>query len=287
MSAFNGSPQVGGITNTPRRAYITTAPFNNDFYTYTTSMNPTTFRTTGALVANVPGATALTCPANRILRENGRRLYPEGANPDVNTLMVGVYDSITGFKGFIDPNAPIFAVYNTDKSYQTPNGINPNGGLLDQGPPIYTRGPTTLYGGVDISGGLTVTQGGLTVTAGGLTVTAGGLNVASGNLRASTVTTSTTTTGTLTINPTLGNTFVFTATMTGAVTLAVTAGTPASCKGQNITVLFIDGGGRTFIGDGTTVKTTASATMTNAKSFAVNLVSDGNFFYQTDVLQYT
>jgi hypothetical protein len=162
MSAFNGSPQVGGITNTPRRAYITTAAFQNDFYTYTTSLNPTTFVTTGTLAANVPGATAATCPANRILRENGKRLYPEGANPGVNTLMVGVYDAITGFKGFIDPNAPIFAVYNTDKSYQTPNGINPNGGLIDQGPPIFTRGPTRLFGGVDISGGLTAT--GLPVT---------------------------------------------------------------------------------------------------------------------------
>jgi len=162
MSAYNGSPQVGGITNIPRRAYITTTAFNNDFYTYTTSQNPTTFVTTGVLAANVVGATAATCPANRILRENGKRLYPEGANPGVSTLMVGVYDSITGLKGFIDPNAPPFAVYNTDKSYQTPNGINPNGSLIDQGPPIFTRGPTRLYGGVDVSGGLTVATGALT-----------------------------------------------------------------------------------------------------------------------------
>jgi hypothetical protein len=163
MSAYNGSPQVGGITNIPRRAYITTAPFNNDFYTYTTSTNLTTFVVSGTLAANVTGATAATCPANRILRENGKRLYPEGANPGVNTLMVGVYDAITGFKGYIDPNAPIFAVYNTDKSYQTPNGINPNGGLTDQGPPIYTRGPARLYGGVDISGSLTLATGVATV----------------------------------------------------------------------------------------------------------------------------
>ncbi len=161
MSAYNGSPQVGGITNIPRRAYITTTAFNNDFYTYTTSLNPTTFVTTGTLAANVTGATASTCPANRILRENGKRLYPS-ANPGVSTLMVGVYDAITGFKGYIDPNAPPFAVYNTDKSYQTADGIDPNGGLLDQGPPIYTRGPTRLYGGVDVSGGLTVATGALT-----------------------------------------------------------------------------------------------------------------------------
>lgn len=160
MSAYNGSPQVGGITNIPRRAYITTAAFNNDFYTYTTSMNPTTFVITGTLAANVSGATASTCPANRILRENGKRLYPD-ANPNVNTLMVGVYDSITGFKGYIDPNAPIFAVYNTDKSYQTPNGINPNGGLTDQGPPLYTRGSVTA--GTTITAGTTLTATSLVV----------------------------------------------------------------------------------------------------------------------------
>lgn len=163
MSAYNGSPQVGGITNIPRRAYITTSAFNNDFYTYTTTITPPTYVTTGALNANIVGATAATCPANRILRENGKRLYAD-ANPGVSTLMVGVYDSITGFSGYIDPNAPIFALYNSDKSYQTPNGINPNGGLIDQGPPIYTRGPTRLYGGVDISGGLTVTSGTLSVS---------------------------------------------------------------------------------------------------------------------------
>ena len=257
MSAYNGSPQVGGITNIPRRAYITTSAFNSDFYTYTTTLNPTTFVTTGSLTANVAGATAATCPANRILRENGKRLYPD-ANPGVSTLMVGVYDAITGFNGYIDPNGPLFAVYNTDKSYQTANGVNPNGGATDQGPPIYTLGSVTA----------------------GTSITAGT------NLRSSAVTTSTTTTGAITINPALGNTFVFTATMTGNVTLSVTTGTPASCKGQTITVLFVDGGGRAFVGDGTTVKTTASATMTNAKSFAATFVSDGNFFYETAVLQY-
>jgi hypothetical protein len=166
MSAYNGSPQVGGITNIPRRAYITTSAFNNDFYTYTTTMNPTTFVTTGTLAANVSGATAATCPANRILRENGKRLYPD-ANPNVSTLMVGVYDSITGFKGYIDPNAPIFAVYNTDKSYQTPNGINPNGGLTDQGPPLYTRGSVTA--GTTLTATSLVVQNPVTITQSGTT----------------------------------------------------------------------------------------------------------------------
>jgi hypothetical protein len=168
MSAFNGSPATRGVGNAPRRQYITTAAFNADFYQYTTTRNPQTYVVSGALSA-VTGATAANCPANRILRENAGRLYPD-ANPGISTLMVGVYDEITGLKGFIDPNAPIFAVYNTDKSYQTPDGVNPNGGATDQGPPLFTRGSVTAgttilagtligYGGSAYSGVTAVAQG--------------------------------------------------------------------------------------------------------------------------------
>jgi hypothetical protein len=156
MSAFNSSPSTRGVGNAPRRQYITTSAFNNDFYQYTTTRNPQTFVVTGALSA-VTGATAGNCPANRILRENAGRLYPD-ANPGVSTLLVGVYDEITGLKGFIDPNAPIFAVYNTDKSYQTPDGINPNGGATDQGPPLFTRGSVTA--GTTITAGTNITATG-------------------------------------------------------------------------------------------------------------------------------
>lgn len=220
MSAFNGSPQVGGITNVPRRTYITTTAFNNDFYTYTTTLNPTTFVTTGTLAANIVGATAVTCPANRILRENGRRLYPS-ANPGVSTLMVGVYDAITGFKGFIDPNAPPFAIYNTDKSYQTDNGINPNGGLLDQGPPIYTRGFARILGGLDVSGGF---------------------NVIGGMMRNSDITPLTTITGSgaqtaQTIDPNLGEIFTLTSSASGAASITLNGANITSTTGARVTIL--------------------------------------------------
>lgn len=156
MSAFNSSPSTRGVGNAPRRQYITTAAFNDDFYQYTTTRNAQTYVVSGVLSA-VTDATAGNCPANRILRENAGRLYPD-ANPGISTLMVGVYDEITGLKGFIDPNAPIFAVYNTDKSYQTPNGVNPNGGLTDQGPPLYTRGSVTA--GTAITAGTNITAAG-------------------------------------------------------------------------------------------------------------------------------
>jgi hypothetical protein len=144
-----------------RREYITTSAFNTDFYTYTTSMSPTTFETRGTLAANVSGATATTCPANRILRENGKKLYPD-ANPQISTYMVGVYDANSGLTGYIDPNSPKFSVYNSDKPVYLSDGVNPNGGLTDQGQPVYTRG-TVMAGSISSLGTFAAVT---TITAG-------------------------------------------------------------------------------------------------------------------------
>lgn len=174
--------------NTPRRSYITTTAFQNDIFRYTTSMNPTTFATTGTLtsLATAGTATASNCPANRVLRENGRKLYPSGLyvannttygapNPGVTTYMVGVYDPVTGLNGFIDPNSKVFAPYNTDKPEYVPRGINPNGNAeVDLGPPVYTLGAVTAGSGLGYSTpatGSTVTQ--LTSKATGVTLNAG------------------------------------------------------------------------------------------------------------------
>jgi hypothetical protein len=121
------------------KSYVATAPYNADFFTYTVTTNPSTFKKTGALVANVPGATAVTCPAGRILRENGRKLFP-GAHDGVTTLMVGVFDNQSMLSGFIDPNSPKFAVYNTDRPNYLVDAVDPAGGLTDQGPPVKTNG---------------------------------------------------------------------------------------------------------------------------------------------------
>ncbi len=141
----------GQLANNTRGSWIATAPFNNDFFSYTTSVNPTTFQTTGTLGA-VTGATALNCPALRVLRENGKKLYPSAHN-GVSTYMIGVFDPVSFLSGFIDPNSSIFAVYNTNKpaSLDTTNlafagGINPNGGSSDLAPPIVTAGSVSASG---------------------------------------------------------------------------------------------------------------------------------------------
>ena len=121
-----------------KRSYISTGAFNSVIFQYTAQLNPTTLKNEGRLTAvtTSPAGTALTatnCPAGRILREVGRKLYP-GVNPGLavgdtfsgavvgttatNKFWVMVFDAQTGVRGFIDPNAPTFALYNSDKSLE-------------------------------------------------------------------------------------------------------------------------------------------------------------------------
>ena len=131
----------GNFLNTPRRSYITTTTFNNSFYSYTTTTDPGTYVTTGVL-GPVVGATAANCPARRVLRENGKKLYPS-AHPGVTTYMVGVYDANSGLTGFIDPNDSTYQVYNNDKPNYIADGTNPVSGALDAGAPVVTTGSVT------------------------------------------------------------------------------------------------------------------------------------------------
>ena len=99
-------------------------------------------------VTTSPSGTTLTaanCPAGRVLRENGRKLYPvvnpgllpgdtfqgvanfQGATQAANRFWVGVFDAVTGVKGFINPNASTFTVYNSDKSLEVVDVIETNG----------------------------------------------------------------------------------------------------------------------------------------------------------------
>lgn len=249
-----------------KRSYVTTGPFNGSVYSYVTALNTATFRQEGKLVAitTSPGGVTLSatnCPAGRILRENGRKLYPtvnpgllsgdtyqgaanfQGATEAANHMWVGVFDAVTGVKGFINPNAATFVVYNSDKSLEVVDIYETNGTGVNK----------------DI--------------------------VTAGQIRSSSITTNLSTGGTLTINPSLGQVFRFTATMGSAVTLAATAGAAVAQPGAVVYVIFTNGGGQTIVGDNTTVLGAASATMTNAKTYAVTLVSNGVTFVQTSAVQ--
>jgi len=134
----------GGI----RRSYISTDTFNAVFYTYN---NDT--------LTPLPDSLAGYCPSGRILRENGKKLFPE-ANPGVNQYYVGVYDAITFFNGYIDPNDAHFAVYNTDKPVyigdSTDYGSN---NLPDLGPSVYTNGNIIAVSAPDLSNYVGIIEG--------------------------------------------------------------------------------------------------------------------------------
>jgi hypothetical protein len=99
------------------RTLVSTKVFNGEFYTYTASKDPVTGVTTGVFAA-VPGASATTCPAGRVLHLTGRKLYPD-VNPmttfvgalTAKKFLVSVYDPISFLNGFIDPTSNTFSKY--------------------------------------------------------------------------------------------------------------------------------------------------------------------------------
>lgn len=139
-----------------------------------------------ALTALPSGSTitATNCPAGRILRESGRKLYP-GANPGLavgdtyagavvgttatNHMWVLVFDSVTGLRGFIDPNAPQFAVYNSDRNVAFVDAAETTGGAPTRlGQSVFTSGNITTTGGAVIQYKpvlASATTGALTLTA--------------------------------------------------------------------------------------------------------------------------
>jgi len=144
------------FNNTPRRSYITLASFEDDFYSYN-----------GVELGTVEGATSETCPKGRVLRENGRKLYPpadpetSGPYPGIVTYMVGVYDAVSFLNGFINPNYQIFTPLNTDKPTYVPNGHDSDSDSdwesdTNKGAPVFTRGDVLADGDANFGGTLHV-----------------------------------------------------------------------------------------------------------------------------------
>lgn len=152
----------------PRRQYIASMLFNTNIFQYSTYID-SSLATRGRLVIH-PSATLANCGPNAILRENGKKLHGL-THPDLNdpttglayTQLVGVYDVVSGINGYINPDAPYFAVLTTDKSYQddtaayqvdasknTPNSNWANTyssqGRQILGPPVNTRGDISSEG---------------------------------------------------------------------------------------------------------------------------------------------
>jgi len=150
--------------------FITTAPWQLFFktYTFTGPSHANNFTGSGALsaVLNNSGVavTATDCPAGRILRTNGKKLYPDAAALDLTaypdrTPLVGVFDYHSGLSGFIDPNATVFAIYNVDKPIDSLDGTAGSGANNHRGMSVYTGGNVTAVGNVSVGTQLTLASG--------------------------------------------------------------------------------------------------------------------------------
>ena len=152
------------------KTLVSTAAFNNEFYTYTQSKNPATGITSGVFRL-VSGATATTCPTGRVLHMTGRKLYPD-VHPmttfvgvlSAKKFLVCVYDPISFLTGFVDPSSATFNKFDQNLPNffdlgRSGSGVQwPGGGKGSEG-----------SGYVD-SGTLTVTTDGAITEAGSATV---------------------------------------------------------------------------------------------------------------------
>jgi hypothetical protein len=120
------------------KSYIATNNFNDAFYSYTVTTGPSPQFKKGGRLRLINGLTSEKCPAGRILRENGKKLYP-GVHEGVPIFMVGVFDSQTLLSGYINPNGEYFAPFSGEKPLFMPDTKQ-----LDKsstlGSPVFTQG---------------------------------------------------------------------------------------------------------------------------------------------------
>lgn len=132
-------------------SYISTDIFNTNFFNYVITSSPPSFVKIGSLVP-VTGATSINCPAGNVLRENGKKLYPD-AHSGVKTYMVGVFDIVSGLKGYINPNDPMFSPYNSDRPIYLKDSIyTTDQATKNLGPSVLTLGHISSSGDVTSPG---------------------------------------------------------------------------------------------------------------------------------------
>jgi hypothetical protein len=132
----------GNFNNVPRRSYIALSSYTGDLFSYSLTFNGTS---NVGVLSNL-GVPATSTLRGSILSETGKKLYP-GANDGVNTLMVSVYDQTSKLTGYINPNSPSFAIFNTDKPPYMGQGTDPGtDGRTNLGNSIYTHGSVIADG---------------------------------------------------------------------------------------------------------------------------------------------
>jgi hypothetical protein len=227
------------------KSYISTEAYNNNFFTYTIRTGPSPqFKKTGALT-NVSGATSVNCPAGNILRENGKKLFPD-AYPGVTTYMVGVFDILNNLSGFINPNDPVFAPFNGDRPNYLKDSLNSV--TKNLGAPVLTQGSVLCSGDV----------------------------VSSGQVRSQDVTTLVTVDGTpntANLDVSLGQ--VFKLTTTKAVTV-----NPLNILPGSHVYLIVTGGGAHAVTFGTGIKSSGALSATSGGVFVLHFICDNTSLFE-------
>jgi hypothetical protein len=136
------------VPDSSKRSYISSTPFQASIFTYVPPVRDAygVIVTPGHLVAfstkspSGAAASGIDCPAKRVLRETGKKLFP-GVHSGILTPMVSVYDNIKLWHGYIDPNAAVFASYSTNTPNFFKNGVDAvTGAPPDAGAPVITNG---------------------------------------------------------------------------------------------------------------------------------------------------
>lgn len=271
--------------------FITTAPWQSFFKTYTfTGPSPANnFTGSGALsaVLNSSGVavTDTDCPTGRILRTNGKKLYPDAAALDLTaypdrTPLVGVFDYHTGLSGFIDPNATVFAIYNVDKPIDSLDGTAASGANNHKGMSVFTGGTVTAVSNI------TSSTGNIAATTGTVT--------AAGQLRSTTSTALTAisvSSGSATIardiNPALGQVFTLSVQVTGgsnSIALTQTTASPSGSIVYLVVTLTSSHSAAINVAGSTNMKMVTQALGTAAsKVWVFTFVSDGTNLNQVSI----
>lgn len=138
------------------KSYISTEGYNGNFFSYVVTTGPSPqFKKTGALVP-VSAANSVNCPAGNILRENGKKLFPD-AYDGVRTYMVGVFDILNNLSGYINPNDPVFAPFNGDRPNYLKDSVNSV--TKNLGAPVLTQGHVMCSGDIITGGSLILNSG--------------------------------------------------------------------------------------------------------------------------------
>jgi hypothetical protein len=119
LNAPNFTFQTTGGGPTVIPATVNTQPAVNVFFAYSTSQVGLNTVGTFSNPVNFNGTAFASFADGTLLRKTGKKLIP-GVHPGVTNYAVGVYETATGFRGFMQPQSAKLVTYDSDNSVYSP-----------------------------------------------------------------------------------------------------------------------------------------------------------------------